>query len=109
MRCLIAMKDTPPVMSDHKEAVENAKGQRWHSEEVHRGNGFPMIAQERGPSVCRLRTPRCLPHPAQDGSFRNIEAKHRKLSVDAWRTPVWILGDHTEDEFPQFNADALTA
>ena len=67
-----------------------------------------MIAQKCGPSFCRLRAPRCFPHPAQDGSLRNIEAKHDQLAVDAWSTPGWVLGNHAEDEFAQFRADSLT-
>ena len=44
-------------MRDNEEAVENAKAQRRHREEIHCGNGFPMIAQKRGPSFCRPRGP----------------------------------------------------
>ena len=60
----VPVQNAPPVMGDDKEAVENAKAYRRYCEEVHRGDGFPMIAEKRRPSYCRLRTPRCLPHPA---------------------------------------------
>jgi hypothetical protein len=71
----IAVKGTSPVMRDDKEIVEYAKGHRRHGEEIHRGYGFPMIAQKSDPSLCRFRTPRRFPHPAQNGSFRDIEAQ----------------------------------
>jgi len=45
----VPVQNTPSVMGDDEEAVENAKDQRRHGEEVHRGHGFPMIAQKRGP------------------------------------------------------------
>jgi hypothetical protein len=31
---------------DDEEAVEHAERNRWHSEEIHGGNRFPMIAKE---------------------------------------------------------------
>jgi hypothetical protein len=96
------MQNSPSVMGDDEEAVENAKGQRQHGEEIHPGNNLPMTTQKRGPSLCRLRTPRRFPHPTQDSSFRNIEAKHREFAVDAWRTPGWILGNHAKDQVTQF-------
>ena len=46
----IAVQDAPPVMRNDEEAVEHAKGQRRHGEEVHCGNGFTMIIQKSRPS-----------------------------------------------------------
>jgi hypothetical protein len=46
----IAVKDAPPIMRNDEEAVENAEGERRHGEEIHRGDGFTMIAQKRRPS-----------------------------------------------------------
>src|SRR4051794_35295091 len=43
----LTLKNTPPVMRDDEKAVEHSEGQRRHSEEIHCGNGFPMIAQKR--------------------------------------------------------------
>ena len=33
-----------PLMADHKEAVQDTKGDRGHREEVHRRNGVAMIS-----------------------------------------------------------------
>jgi len=52
-------------------------------------------------TVLPARIARRLSHPAQHGSLGNIEAEHFQLSVNARRAPGRILGDHTEDEFPQ--------
>ena len=77
------MKDTPPVRGDHKEAVENAKGQQWHGEEIHRRDSVPMIAQKRGPSFSRLWASRRLAH--RSGStfeawvFELIESRQQWL------------------------------
>jgi hypothetical protein len=43
------MQDAPPVMRNNKEAVQHVKGQRWHGEEIHGGNGFAMIVQKCRP------------------------------------------------------------
>ena len=70
----IEVQNAPPVVGDDEETVENAEGERWHGEEIHRGNGFTMIAQKSRPSICRLGIPRRFPHPAQYGSLRNVES-----------------------------------
>jgi len=101
----IAMKNTPPVMRNDEEAVQHTKGQRRHGKEVHRSNRFPMIAQEGHPSFFGLRASRCSPHPVQDGSLRNIEAKHRQLAMNARSSPGRVLDYHAEDGLTQFQAD----
>jgi hypothetical protein len=103
----IEVKDTLPIMRNNKETIQQSKVQHWHGKEVHCGDNFAMIAQKGRPSVCRLGTPRRSPHPAQDGTFRNIEAKHLQFSMNAWRTPSPVLSDHAKDEFAQFPADAF--
>jgi len=105
----VAMKDTPSIMRDDEEAVKHAERQRRHGKEIHRSDGFPMIAQKRRPSLCRIRIPWHFPHPAQDGPFRNVEAKHLQFAMNPWRAPRWIVRNHAEDEFAEFNADALPA
>ena len=104
----VPVQNASPVMGAHEEAIENAKGQRRYGEEVHRSNSFPMIAAKCCPSFRRLRVPRRPLHPAQDSSFRSIEAKDRKLPLDARSTPGGILGDHAKDELAQLYADALS-
>ena len=105
----VAMKDTPSIMRDDEEAVKHAERQRRHGKEIHRSDGFPMIAQKGRPSLCRIRIPWRFPHPAQDGPFRNVEAKHLQFAMNPWRAPGWIVRNHAEDEFAEFNADALPA
>src|SRR5580658_4219348 len=104
-----AMKDTSSIMRDDKEAVKHAERQRGHGKEIHRSDGFPMIAQKGRPSLCRFWIPRRFPHTAQDGPFRNVEAKHLQFAMNPWRAPGWVLPNHAEDEFAEFNADVLPA
>src|SRR5271156_380920 len=72
----VAMKDTSSIMRNDKEAVKHAEGERRHIKEIHRSDGFSMIAQKGRPSLCRIRIPWRFPHPAQHRPFRNVEAEH---------------------------------
>ena len=45
----VEMQNLTPAMGDNEEAVEHAKSQRWHREEVHRGDSFAMVRQECQP------------------------------------------------------------
>jgi len=49
---------------------------------------FSVITQKGRPLFRRLRIPVCLPHPAQQGSLRDVEAEHPQLAVDTRRTQV---------------------
>jgi hypothetical protein len=71
---------------------------------MHRRDDLAMVGQEGLPSLPRFRLARSLLHPAQDRSLRDLEAEHLQFAVDARRTPVWILGDHLEDQRAQFFA-----
>jgi hypothetical protein len=113
MLCGTSMRNSPPIMRDHEEAVEHPEGQCRHSEEVHRGNGLTMITKKSSPPLGWLETPRCLPHPARDGPFRNIKAKHLEFPMNARRTPRcdsqppcgrWVVGQF---EIPLAESESL--
>ena len=98
----IEMQDTPSVVADNEEAVEYAEGDRRDREEVHRSNRFTMVAQEREPSLGGFRISRCSAHPTRNSSFGNVEAEHEKFTMNPRRAPCRILGNHSEDRFPNF-------
>jgi hypothetical protein len=52
-----------------------------------------MAFQKRHPSLRRIGIPWRFPHPAQDGRFRKVEAKHLQFAMNARRTPGRVLGD----------------
>jgi hypothetical protein len=43
MLCDIEMQDAPTIVTDDEKAIEHTERDRWHGEEVHRGNRFPVI------------------------------------------------------------------
>jgi len=98
----VEMQDTPAIMADDKEAVEDTKGDRGHGEEVHGRDRFPMIRKKRAPALGRLGISRRSLHPAGDGSLRDIEAQHEQFTVNARRAPGFVLPHHTEDQLSNF-------
>src|SRR5882762_10863142 len=98
----IEVQDPPTVVTDHEEAVEDAKRDRWNSEEIHRRNGFPVIAKKREPAFGWPGIPRGSFHPTRNRSFRDIETEHENLAVNARCSPRRILDDHSEDQLAHF-------
>ncbi len=96
-------------MRDHNEAVEQAKCQRRHGEEVHRRNHLSVVDQECRPPLLSAQVPWFPPHPALHGSLRDVEAEHLQLAMNARRTPRPVLGHHAEDEFAQFPVHTSSA
>jgi hypothetical protein len=84
----VEVQDASPVVADDEEAVEQAERDRWHREEVHRGDGFSMVAQKGEPTFGWLRLSRRPFHPTGNGSLRDIEAEHKKFAMDARPLPT---------------------
>jgi hypothetical protein len=96
-------------MGDYEEAVEHPECERRHGEEIHASNRVSVILQKRSPSPRRLWISRSFPHPTQHRSLGDVGAEHLQFTVNARRSPGWILGRHSEDQFTHFLTDALPA
>src|SRR5882724_2303727 len=103
----VKVENAPTIVTDNEEAVQEAERDRGHSEEVHGGNGFPVIAKKTEPTPCGLRISWRLPHPARDRSLRHIQSKHHQFAVNARSTPSRILRDHVKDQVPDFRRQPL--
>jgi hypothetical protein len=103
------VQDAATIMADDKEAVQDAEGQRWDGEEVHRSNGFTMITQERKPAFRGFGVSRRFTHPAGDRSLGNVEAEHEKLAMNPGCSPGRILGNHLEYQIPNLYRDPSPA
>src|ERR1039457_6186002 len=57
-----------------------------------------MVAKEFQPASGRIRIVGGTFHPARNGSFRDVETQLEQLSVDAGRSPPWVLSDHAKDQ-----------
>jgi hypothetical protein len=91
MLCDIEVQDTPTIVTDDEKAIERAEGNGRNREEVHRGNRFPVITEKGKPAPGWLRISRRPFHPTRDRSLTDIKAEHKKLAMDAWRSPRWVL------------------
>jgi hypothetical protein len=92
MFCHMKVQNAPTIMANDEEAAEHAECESWDGEEVHRCNGFSMIAQKREPALRESRISWRFAHPAGDGSFGDIESEHEKFPMNPWRSPGRILG-----------------
>src|SRR5262249_19456056 len=98
----VEVQDAPTVVGDDEEAVEYSKRNCWNREEIHCRDGFPMVAKKGEPTLGRLRISRRSFHPTGDAPFRDIKTEHENFAMDARRSPSRILGDHPEDQLPNF-------
>jgi hypothetical protein len=96
----VNVQDAPPIMTDDEEAVEHTERNRWHCEEIHRGNRFPMVVKEGYPALGAVGIPRRSFHPTGDGSLGKVKAVHTQFPMDSRCAPGGVLSDHTEDQIP---------
>ncbi len=105
----VEMQDTPAIVADDKETVEAAERDRWHGEEVHRRNRFPVILKKRAPTVGWPGISRRPLHPAGDSSLGDVKAQHEELAVNARGAPCWVLRHHAEDQLSNFRRQLFPA
>jgi hypothetical protein len=83
-----------------EEAVEHTERNRWHGEEVHRRNRFPMVSKEGEPTFGRVKISRRSFHPTGDRSLGELKTEHEEFPMYPRRSPGWVLGNHLEDQLP---------
>src|SRR5215471_15503331 len=103
----IDVQDATTIVPDDEETIEDAERDRGHGEEIHRRDGFAMVPQEGKPPFGWFGIPRCAVHPSGNRSLRYIESQHPEFTVNAWRAPGGVLGDHPEDQIAYFLRDAF--
>src|SRR6266478_10102039 len=86
MLCDIEVQDTPTVVTDDEKAIERAEGDRRNSEEVHRGNRFPVIAEKGKPAPGWLRISRL------GARFIQREIVRSETSKPSMRSSPWMRG-----------------
>ena len=96
----VNVQDAPPIMADDEEAVAHAERDRWHSEEIHGRNRFPMVSKEGQPALGRVRISRRSFHPTGDGSLGKFETEHEEFPMYPRCSPGWVVSDHPKDQLP---------
>ena len=79
----VQVENLSPVVTNNKEAVENAEGDGRNGEEVHGGKGFPVIAQKTEPSSCGFTISGRSLHPARDRSLGHSKPQHMAASMSS--------------------------
>ena len=80
----VDVQDASTIVADDEEAVEHAERDRWHSKEIHRCNGFPMVSKKGQPALGPVGISRRSFHPTRDGSFGEVKP--------SMRSSPWIRG-----------------
>jgi hypothetical protein len=94
----IEVQNAAAMVANDEETVEQAAGDGRDGEQIHRRDGFLVVAKKGKPAPARPRIFRHSLHPAGNRSFGNIETEHEKFTVDARSSPGGILNDHLEDQ-----------
>ena len=79
-------------MLQHYEHEQNPQADRRHGEEIHRDHLAQVVVQERLPCL-----PGWSPKSAEDPRDRplgDLDTEHLQLSMEPWRSPQGIVGDH---------------
>src|SRR5258705_1143572 len=87
----VNVQDASPVMTDDEEAVEHAERDRWHREEIHSRNRFPVVSKEGEPTFGGLGISRRPFHPTRDRSLTEIKTEHAEVPMDPRCSPGWGL------------------
>jgi hypothetical protein len=107
--CDVKVQDATAIVADDKKEVEHTESDRWHGEEVHRRDCFPMVAEKSKPASRRLRISRCFAHPTGNGSLGNSKSEQEKFTMNPGCSPGGIFGDHFEDQIANLLRDSRYA
>jgi hypothetical protein len=105
----IEMDDLAATMFDDEKAVQDSKGDSWHSKEIHGRDDLTVIVKECGPALAGINRRRQTPEISRDGSFRDLEIEFQKLTVNSWSTLRWILLYHSPNESSNLPIDRWPA
>ncbi len=87
-----AVENAPTIVGQHQEDGQNLKADRRYREEVDRNQALHMVLQERPPGLRWWFSP--ADQVFAHARFADIEAQLQQLTMNARRTPEWILAAH---------------
>src|SRR3984885_1338588 len=83
-------------MPDNQQAVEQAKRDCRHDEQIHRGDAVGMIAKERPPALGRRVS--SLGHVLGHAGLSDLDAELEEFAMDLRRFPQRIGNAHLADQ-----------
>ena len=105
----IQMEDSWTTVLDHEEAIQRAKRQCGHSEEIHGYDDIAVIAKESNPALAGVVGRGQAPEIAGDRALGDVESEFEELAVNSRRAPRWIFTHHPPDEDPNLGIDLWPA
>ena len=101
----IQMEDSSTTVLDHEEAIQRAKRQCGHSEEIHGYDDVAVIAKESNPALAGVVGRGQAPEIAGDRALGDVESEFQELAVDSRGAPGGILAEHPPDESAELCID----
>ena len=102
----VEVKDTPTVVREDEEDIQNAEGCRGHGEEVDGGQGADMVVEESAPGLGG-RLAWFGRHESRDASLADVDAELEQFAMDSWSAPQRIGLGHLPDELLHRRGDAV--
>jgi hypothetical protein len=93
----VEMNDLSTMMTDYDEHIEYAKGRGEDGEEVHRGDDFAVVLQERFPLLTSSAAGRQIQQAPRHRPLGDIDSEHEQLSMDPLRSPSIVVA-HAIDQ-----------
>jgi len=93
-------QDLSPAMPHDEQPINQSERDRWHDEQVHRGDAIRVVAKERFPSL-RGRPPPPR-HILGHARLADIDTKLEELTMDSRRSPQRIGDAHLADQPTNF-------
>ena len=105
----IQMEDPSTTVLDDEKAIQHAKRQGRHGEEIHGRDDVAVIAQESSPAFASVVGRRQAPEIAGDRALGDIETEFEELAVDSRCAPGGIFVDHPPDDSSDLGIDLRPA
>ena len=97
------MEETPPLVRQHHEDIENSKGDGRHDEEVRRDQLLRVVVQKSPPHLGGRFSP--TNHVFGHGGLGDFDTELEHFSMDPRRSPERIGRTHLADQLPNLPID----
>src|SRR5262249_35045919 len=91
------------VESNDDEGIEQIEAKGRHDEQIHGGDLRRVIAQEGDPSLAW--GPTSFDHVLGNARLRYLKPELKQLTMNARRSPKWVLDAHPPDQRAQIRLD----
>jgi hypothetical protein len=102
MKGHIEMNDPSSGVMDDEENIQDAEGEGRDGEEIHGGDGFPVISEKRNPFFYLVFIGSCFREISGNGSFGDTETELQELTMNPGCSPGGIFCFHLPHQVSDF-------